>query len=66
MTHLSIPKENDVAVAINAGARVMLVWLANLYHKYVESNSYAWAAITYLLNLISSTIFADKALIIKT
>jgi len=61
MTHLSIPTETKASVVTNAGARVRLMWLEDLYHRYVESNPYVWVAMTYPLHLINSKILVDKS-----
>lgn len=34
----------------------------SLYHWYVQSRLYMWAATTYLLNLVDITIFVSKSL----
>lgn len=40
MAHLGILIEIEAATMTNVGVRVKLMWLADLYHCYVESGSY--------------------------
>ncbi|KAH1206205.1 Protein MAIN-LIKE 2 [Glycine max] len=40
MTYLGILTETEATIATNAGAKVRLTWLEDLYHRYVKSNSY--------------------------
>lgn len=42
--------------------RVTLSWLEGMYHTYVASKSYVWAARAYLLHLVGNTILANKSL----
>ncbi|KAH1214299.1 Protein MAIN-LIKE 1 [Glycine max] len=60
MSHLGILIVTKASTAANAGVRVRLTWLEDLYRRYVESGFYVWAATTYLLHLINNMIFGDK------
>ncbi|XP_028188271.1 protein MAIN-LIKE 1-like [Glycine soja] len=61
MSHLGLLIETEASAATNTGVRVRLMWQEDLYHYYVESDSYVWIVTTYLLYLLSSTIFGDKS-----
>lgn len=62
MTRLGILIEEEATTVASTSAKVKLTWLVDLYHRYIESGSCVWSAMTYLLHLIDSMIFANKSL----
>lgn len=57
MTRLGILIEEEATAMITVGAKVRLTWLTGPYNWYIQSGSYVWATIAYLLHLVDNMIF---------
>lgn len=42
ITHLGIPTEEEAMAMTTIGGRMRSMWLAELYHRYVELGSRVW------------------------
>nr|XP_004498714.1 protein MAIN-LIKE 1-like [Cicer arietinum] len=59
--HLGATWEEALAeINYNKCAQYRLQWLRDLYSRLIQTNQFEYAARTYMLHLVGSTIFADK------